>query len=102
MVPLLISPLPLPLLLPAAANGLGNRGSSDGISLVNSPGTIDADYRGPLGIIIINHGDSDFQITHGMRIAQMVAAPVVQAQFCIVSDLDETSRADGGFGSTGL
>lgn len=73
----------------------------DGISLVNSPGTIDADYRGPVGIIVINHGDADFQITHGMRIAQMVIAPVSQAKFALVDDLDTTLRGDGGFGSTG-
>jgi len=73
----------------------------DGISLVNSPGTIDADYRGPLGVIVINHGNVDFQITHGMRIAQMVIAPVSQAEFNLVDDLDETARGEGGFGSTG-
>ena len=73
----------------------------DGISLVNTPGTIDADYRGPLGIIVINHGDREFQISHGMRIAQMVIAPVSQAEFQLVDDLDATVRGDGGFGSTG-
>ena len=72
-----------------------------GISLVNSPGTIDADYRGPLGIIVINHGDTDFNIAHGDRIAQMVIAPVIQAQFQAVLELDDTDRGAGGFGSTG-
>lgn len=72
-----------------------------GISLVNSPGTIDSDYRGPLGVIMINLGGAAFQINHGDRIAQMVIAPVVQAQFAQVSDLSETTRGAGGFGSTG-
>lgn len=73
----------------------------NGIGLVNAPGTIDSDYRGPIGVILINHGTDDFHITHGMRIAQMVVAPVVQGQFTIVDQLDETARGAGGFGSTG-
>ena len=72
-----------------------------GITLVNTPGTIDSDYRGPLGIIMINLGDQEFEITHGMCIAQLVVAPVVQATFHTVTDLDDTSRGSGGFGSTG-
>ncbi|MEL6959164.1 MAG: dUTP diphosphatase [Pseudomonadota bacterium] len=71
-----------------------------GITLPNSPGTIDSDYRGPLGVIVQNGGDAAFRITHGMRIAQMVAAPVVQASFA-VGKVDETARGEGGFGSTG-
>lgn len=71
-----------------------------GITLPNSPGTIDSDYRGPLGVIVQNTGDASFEVTHGMRIAQMVIAPVVQAQFT-VAPLDETLRGTGGFGSTG-
>lgn len=73
----------------------------DGISQVNAPGTIDADYRGEIGIILINHGDTAFEITPGMRIAQMVVAPVVQAHWREVDSLDETDRGDSGFGSTG-
>jgi len=73
-----------------------------GIGLVNSPGTIDSDYRGPVGIILINWGQDYFTIEHGMRIAQMVIAPVVQARFRPVASLDLTSRGSGGFGSTGL
>lgn len=73
-----------------------------GITLVNSPGTIDSDYRGLLGIIIVNLGDTAFEITHGMRIAQMVIAPVVRADFEAVAQLSETTRDSGGFGSTGL
>ena len=72
-----------------------------GITLPNSPGTIDADYRGPLGVIILNAGDAPFHIEHGMRIAQMIVAPVVQARLRIVELLDETTRGAGGFGSTG-
>ena len=72
-----------------------------GITLLNTPGTIDSDYRGPLGIIMVNLGDAPFEVTHGMRIAQMVVAPVVQAGFEIVASLDATARGAGGFGSTG-
>ena len=72
-----------------------------GITLPNSPGTIDADYRGPLGVIVMNAGDAPFVIEHGMRIAQMVVAPVVQARFHAVDELEATVRGTGGFGSTG-
>lgn len=72
-----------------------------GISLPNTPGTIDADYRGPLGVLLINYGDTPFVIRHGDRIAQMIVAPVVQAQFQVVDSLGETGRGVGGFGSTG-
>jgi dUTP diphosphatase len=72
-----------------------------GITLPNAPGTIDSDYRGPLGVILMNAGDTPFVIEHGDRIAQMVVAPVVKAQFSIVDVLDGTERGSGGFGSTG-
>ena len=72
-----------------------------GISLPNTPGTIDSDYRGPLGVIVINHGSEPFNIEHGMRIAQLVLAPVVTASFKEVSALDASARGAGGFGSTG-
>ena len=72
-----------------------------GITLLNTPGTIDSDYRGPLGVIVINTGQQAFAIAHGDRIAQMVLAPVVQAGFTLLATLDETTRAAGGFGSTG-
>lgn len=71
-----------------------------GITLPNSPGTIDHDYRGPLGVIVMNAGTDPFHIAHGDRIAQLVVAPVVQATFQI-GDLDQTDRGAGGFGSTG-
>ena len=72
-----------------------------GITLPNAPGTIDSDYRGPLGVIVMNAGQEPFEISHGMRIAQMVLAPVVQARFELVETLSETQRGAGGFGSTG-
>ncbi|WP_147107133.1 dUTP diphosphatase [Tateyamaria sp. syn59] len=72
-----------------------------GIALVNSPGTIDSDYRGEVGVIVLNTSTEPFEITHGMRIAQMVLAPVVQAAFAVVDTLDDTDRGAGGFGSTG-
>ncbi|WP_298297740.1 dUTP diphosphatase [uncultured Litoreibacter sp.] len=72
-----------------------------GVSLPNTPGTIDSDYRGPLGVILINLGDAPFTVTHGDRIAQMIVAPVVQAQFEVAQSLDDTDRGAGGFGSTG-
>jgi len=73
-----------------------------GISCVNAPGTIDADYRGELKVILINHGQKAFVINRGDRIGQMVIAPVWQAQFEEVSVLDDTERGAGGFGSTGV
>lgn len=73
-----------------------------GITLPNAPGTIDCDYRGPLGVIVMNAGDAPFEIAHGMRIAQMVLAPVVRASFELSETLEETPRGAGGFGSTGL
>ncbi len=72
-----------------------------GITLPNTPGTIDSDYRGPLGVIVMNAGDAPFHIAHGDRIAQMIVAPVVQADFALVDALDDTERGAGGFGSTG-
>ena len=72
-----------------------------GITLPNSPGTIDADYRGPLGVIVMNAGSDAFTIKHGDRIAQMVVAPVLQARFDLVETLSDTARGAGGFGSTG-
>ncbi|KPP84215.1 MAG: dUTP pyrophosphatase Dut [Rhodobacteraceae bacterium HLUCCA08] len=71
-----------------------------GLTLPNAPGTIDSDYRGPLGVIVQNGGDAPVTIAHGDRIAQMVVAPVVQAAF-ETGPLDETTRGAGGFGSTG-
>jgi dUTP pyrophosphatase len=75
--------------------------STHGITPVNSPGTIDSDYRGEVIVPLINLGREPFTVTHGMRIAQMVIAPVVQARITEVEALDETARGTGGFGSTG-
>lgn len=72
-----------------------------GITVLNSPGTIDADYRGEIQVILINHSHQAFKITRGMRIAQMVIAPVTKATFIEVETLSETRRGEGGFGSTG-
>jgi dUTP pyrophosphatase len=72
-----------------------------GIGLANAPGTIDADYRGPLGVILVNLGAEPFTVRHGERIAQLVVAPVVRAAFAEVTALGETARGAGGFGSTG-
>ena len=73
-----------------------------GIGLVNAPGTVDSDYRGEIKIILINLGQEDFEITRGMRIAQMIIAPVLQVSIEPVSSLDDTARGTGGFGSTGV
>lgn len=73
-----------------------------GITCLNAPGTIDADYRGEVGVILINHGEEDFMVERGMRVAQMVIAPVVQLQWDEVDELPETVRGEGGFGSTGV
>lgn len=72
-----------------------------GLSLPNTPGTIDSDYRGPLGVLLINLGGEPFTIHHGDRIAQAIVAPVVQARFAAVEALSDTDRGAGGFGSTG-
>lgn len=72
-----------------------------GISLPNTPGTIDSDYRGPLGVALINLGAAPYTIAHGDRIAQMVIAPVIQARFELADSLSDTARGAGGFGSTG-
>lgn len=72
-----------------------------GVTLVNTPGTIDCDYRGPVGVILVNLGAAPFHVAHGERIAQMVVAPVTRAAFAEVAELDGTERGAGGFGSTG-
>ncbi|OFX02544.1 MAG: deoxyuridine 5'-triphosphate nucleotidohydrolase [Alphaproteobacteria bacterium RIFCSPHIGHO2_12_FULL_63_12] len=72
-----------------------------GVTVLNAPGTIDADYRGEVKVILVNHGAEDFTIRRGERIAQMVIAPVFQARFEEIATLDETARGEGGFGSTG-
>lgn len=72
-----------------------------GIGMVNSPGTIDCDYRGAIGVLLVNHGSEPFAIRRGERIAQLVIAPVCRADWELVTSLDATERGDGGFGHTG-
>lgn len=72
-----------------------------GITLLNTPGTIDSDYRGEVGVLMINLGAETFRIRHGERIAQMVIAPITRVRAQFATELDETSRGGGGFGSTG-
>lgn len=73
-----------------------------GVTVANSPGTIDADYRGEVLVILINLGNAPMTISRGMRIAQLIIAPVCQADIALVDDLDNTERGKGGFGSTGV
>ena len=74
----------------------------NGISIVNAPGTVDADYRGEIHVILINHAAEPYIVHRGDRIAQMVIAPVVTPEFIEISELPETERGDGGFGHTGM
>lgn len=75
--------------------------AKNGITVANAPGTIDADYRGEVKVILVNLSNEPFQIERGMRVAQMIIAPVTQGSWNIVDNLDETARGAGGFGSTG-
>lgn len=99
-------PTGLALAIPAGFEGQVRPRSGlalrQGISMVNTPGTIDADYRGEIGVILINHGQDPVTISTGDRIAQLVIAPVVQADLRLVDSLDETERGSGGFGHTGI
>ncbi|MDY0018099.1 MAG: dUTP diphosphatase [Candidatus Delongbacteria bacterium] len=74
----------------------------NGVTVLNTPGTIDEGYRGEVGVILINHSKEDFTVTPGMKIAQMIIAPVIRAQIEEVDDLSDTRRGEGGFGSTGI
>ncbi len=74
----------------------------NGITCLNTPGTIDSDYRGEIKVLLINLGSEDFKITRGMRIAQMIVAPVTQAELIETNELGATDRGAGGFGSTGV
>lgn len=73
-----------------------------GITMLNSPGTIDSDYRGEIKVLAINHGEESFTIKHGDRIAQMIIAPILKIEIQRVYELPKTKRGDGGFGSTGM
>lgn len=72
-----------------------------GVTVLNSPGTIDSDYRGEVGILLVNHGEEAFEINPMDRVAQGIIAPIIQGKFQVVEDLPETTRGEGGFGSTG-
>jgi dUTP pyrophosphatase len=72
------------------------------VTVLNTPGTIDQDYRGELKVILINHGKEPFTVTHGMRLAQLVVAPVVKARFVRCARVSDSERGDNGFGSTGI
>ncbi|MDR3437533.1 dUTP diphosphatase [Telmatospirillum sp.] len=76
--------------------------AKQGVTVLNSPGTIDADYRGEIKVILINHGSASFTVTRGLRIAQMVVAPVAHVSWQECTDLPESVRGEGGFGSTGV
>lgn len=76
--------------------------AKSGITVLNTPGTVDADYRGEIKVILINHSNSDFIVEPGMRIAQIVLCPVIQARFVPQKELSETARGAGGFGHTGV
>ncbi|MCB1507702.1 MAG: dUTP diphosphatase [Hyphomicrobiaceae bacterium] len=73
-----------------------------GVTVLNSPGTIDADYRGEVKVLLVNHGTESFTITRGLRIAQLVIAPVLQAQLIVTEAVSPSGRGSGGFGSTGV
>tara|TARA_B100001142_G_C13781355_1_gene441194 strand:+ start:47 stop:484 length:438 start_codon:yes stop_codon:yes gene_type:complete len=75
--------------------------AKNNVSVLNTPGTIDSDYRGEIKVIIYNHGDKNFLVSNGDRIAQMILSPVVKMELQEISDLPETTRGEGGFGSTG-
>ena len=76
--------------------------AKNGVTVLNTPGTIDSDYRGEIKVILINLGENDFTVSCGDRIAQMIIAPVTQANFSICGNLSKTDRGTGGFGSTGV
>lgn len=85
----------------AQVRGRSGLAFKHGIGVVNAPGTIDSDYRGEIKVLLINWGDQPVILTRGMRIAQLVIAPVVQGRWAVVESLPETARGSGGFGSTG-
>ncbi len=93
--------LALPLGYEAQIRPRAGLAAKFGVSVLNAPGTIDADYRGEIKVILINHGEEDFLIKRGDRIAQMVIAPVSKVEFVLTGQLDDTIRGEGGFGSTG-
>jgi dUTP pyrophosphatase len=99
-------PTGLAIALPAGTEGQvrprSGLAAQHGVTVLNSPGTIDADYRGEIRVILVNLGQDSFAITRGMRIAQLIVAPVMQVMICETGNLDETTRGVAGFGSTGV
>ena len=93
--------LALPIGTEAQVRPRSGLARNHGVTVLNAPGTVDADYRGEVQVLLINHGDDPFVVTRGMRIAQLVIAEVIRAMLTEVDKLDETSRGRGGFGSTG-
>jgi len=93
--------LALPIGTEAQVRPRSGLARNHGVTVLNAPGTVDADYRGEVQVLLINHGDDPFVVTRGMRIAQLVIAEVVHAVLSEVERLDETPRGRGGFGSTG-
>ena len=91
----------LPVGFEAQVRARSGLAAKQGVTVLNSPGTVDADYRGEVKVILINHGAEPVTVTRGMRIAQMLFAPVTRGVFAVVDALDETARGSGGFGSTG-
>lgn len=91
----------LPMGFEAQVRPRSGLAAKHGITVLNSPGTVDSDYRGEVKVILINHGKQAFEIKRGERIAQMIIAPVTQSQWVALDDLPETMRGAGGFGSTG-
>jgi dUTP pyrophosphatase len=98
-------PTGLTIALPAGTEGQvrprSGLAARHGVTVLNAPGTIDADYRGEIQVILVNFGQESFTITRGMRIAQLIIAPTIQVTICATAKLDETTRGAGGFGSTG-
>lgn len=99
-------PTGIAIALPAGTEGQvrprSGLAAKHGVTVLNAPGTIDSDYRGEISVILINHGRESFSVSRGMRIAQLVIAPIAYAQMRLVEKLDETARGAGGFGSTGV
>jgi dUTP pyrophosphatase len=99
-----VIPTGIAISLPAGSEGQvrprSGLAAKHGVTVLNAPGTIDSDYRGEIGAVLVNHGVETFLVTRGMRIAQLVIAPVVFARMRLVEKLDETRRGEGGFGST--
>ena len=91
----------LPIGFEAQVRPRSGLAARDGVTVLNTPGTIDADYRGEVAVVLINHGQASFEVARGMRIAQLVVAPILRVTVSEVEHLEDTDRGSGGFGSTG-